>query len=144
MTPSQVFLLANALVMPQWLLMIFGPKWKITNWLSAYYPIPAILAVLYFFYIFNGEAKLDPNSFSTLEGVKNLFATGGDTGMLAGWIHYLCFDLMTGCWILNDSKQKGINHFAVIPCLFFCFMLGPIGFLLYLIIRFFFMGKVEG
>jgi Domain of unknown function (DUF4281) len=136
MTASQVFLLANALVFPHWLLIIFLPKWKITIWLSNNYPISAILAILYAYYITQGDAKMDMNSFATLEGVKNLFATGGDKGMLAGWLHYLCFDLMVGCWIFNDAQSKSINHFLVIPCLFFSFMLGPVGLLLYLIVRF--------
>ncbi len=137
MTASQIFLLANALVIPHWIMMIFLPKWKITHWFSSYYPISLILALMYCFYITNGDAKLDMNSFSTLEGVKNLFATGGDNGMLAGWLHYLCFDLMVGCWIFNDSQSKNIKHLLIIPCLFFSLMLGPLGLAMYLILRFF-------
>jgi hypothetical protein len=135
MTPSQVFLLANALVFPHWILMIFLPKWHVTRWLSNNYPSSIVLAVLYVYYIFNGEAKMDMNSFSTLEGVKTLFATGGDTGMLAGWLHYLCFDLVVGCWIFNDAQSRQIKHWLIVPCLFFSFMLGPVGFLLYMVVK---------
>ncbi len=55
--------------------------------------------------------------------------------LLAGWIHYLAFDLWVGCWELTNAQKLGINHFLVIPCLFLTFMFGPIGLLLYFIIR---------
>ena len=55
--------------------------------------------------------------------------------LLAGWIHYLCFDLFIGSWEVRDSEQRGISHWLVLPCLFFTFMLGPVGLLLYFTIR---------
>jgi hypothetical protein len=57
---------------------------------------------------------------------------------LAGWIHYLAFDLLVGIWEVRDSHERGVPHWLVIPCLFFTFMLGPIGFLLYCAVRYFF------
>ena len=53
----------------------------------------------------------------------------------AGWVHYLAFDLMTGIWIKRNSLKYGIPHLLVIPCLLLTFMLGPVGLLLYLLIR---------
>jgi len=133
MSPDAVFQVANLLVMPQWLLMIVAPRWSVTQWLVRTLLIPALLAVLYTYYIFLGGSKLDFQSFSTLAGVKALFSEGG--AVLAGWIHYLAFDLTVGSWVLRNGQRRGVNHFLLIPCLFFCFMLGPLGLLLYLIIR---------
>lgn len=135
MSPDAVFQVANLLVMPQWLLMIVAPRWSVTQWLVRTLLIPALLAVLYAYYIFLGGSQLDFQSFSTLAGVKALFSQGG--AVLAGWIHYLAFDLTVGSWVLRNGQRWGVNHFLLIPCLFFCFMLGPIGLLLYLIIRYF-------
>ena len=128
------FQIANALVLPQWLLMIFAPRWSVTQWLVRSYLIPALLACLYAYFIFSG-GPLDFNDFSTLEGVKRLFSKGGDGAVLAGWIHYLAFDLVAGSFVLNDSQAKEIGHGWVVLPLFFCFMLGPIGLLAYWIIR---------
>ena len=55
--------------------------------------------------------------------------------LLAGWIHYLCFDLFIGSWEVRDAKAQGISHWLVIPCLFLTFMFGPVGLLLYFALR---------
>jgi hypothetical protein len=54
---------------------------------------------------------------------------------VAGWVHYLAFDLMTGLFIKRNALKHGISHWLLIPCLFLTFMFGPIGLLLYFLIR---------
>lgn len=134
MSPEAVFNLANTLVLPQWLLMIVAPRWFMTKWLMNSYLIPVGLAIIYVIYLFSG-GPVDFGSFGSLSGVKALFANGGDGIMLAGWVHYLAFDLVAGTFVLRDSQEKGIPHLWIVVPLFFCFMLGPVGLLLYWIIR---------
>jgi len=55
--------------------------------------------------------------------------------LLAGWIHYLAFDLFIGAWEVRDAQRNQIPHLVVIPCLVMTFMLGPIGLLFYFAIR---------
>ena len=133
MNLETVFSIVNALVLPQWLLMIFAPNWSWTQKLVNSYLIPIALTTVYAYYIFSGMGDMDFRAFSTLAGVKQLFTI--EQGVLAGWIHYLCFDLFTGSWVLKDSLERGSNRIIVGVCLFFCFMLGPIGLLLYLTTR---------
>ncbi|MCA0231402.1 MAG: DUF4281 domain-containing protein [Bacteroidetes bacterium] len=137
------FQVANMLVFPQWMLMIFAPQWKGTQWLVKSYLATALLACLYAYYIFSG-APLDFNDFSTLAGIKNLFAKGGDTALLAGWIHYLAFDLVAGSVVLQDAQRKNIAHFWIILPLVFCFMLGPVGLLMYWLVRLFKTKRIAG
>ncbi len=134
MTPDTVFQIASTLVMPQWLLMVVAPRWFVTQFLVQSFLIPVLLAVFYAYYIFAG-GPLDFGAFSTLEGVKGLFQNGGDGVMLAGWIHYLAFDLIAGSVVLRDAQEHGIAHGWVVVPILFCFMLGPIGLLLYWVIR---------
>ena len=142
MSPDAVFQVASTIILPQWLLMIVAPRWHVTQWLVRSYLIPVILGVLYAIYIF-GNGPIDFSAFGTLAGVKKLFSTGGDNVMLAGWIHYLAFDLVAGSFVLRDSQQHQIRHWFIIIPLFFCFMLGPIGLLLYWIIRLFHLRKLS-
>ena len=136
MSNETTFSLANALVFPQWVLMIVAPRWRVTQWLVRTPLIPAVLAVLYATYLFTSTGgSLDFMSFATLKGVMTLFQTGGEQVMLAGWIHYLAFDLVAGCYILRDAQERGIAHGWLVPCLLFSFMLGPIGMLLYMGVR---------
>lgn len=134
MSPEAVFSLASTIVLPQWLLMVLAPHWFVTRWLMNSYLIPVCLAVIYVIYLFGG-GPVDFGAFGTLAGVKQLFAKGGDGVMLAGWVHYLAFDLVAGTVVVRDSQEKAIPHWLIVLPLFFCFMLGPVGLLLYWIIR---------
>lgn len=133
MTADTVFQIVNTLVVPQWLLMIFAPRWKPTDFLTKTLLIPALLALVYSYYLFFGNSTLNLQSFSTLAGVKSLFSH--DTGLLAGWIHYLAFDLTVGSWMIRNAQRQQVAHGWVIPGLLFSFLLGPIGLLWYLTVR---------
>ena len=95
--------------------------------------IPALLAVAYAGLIGAYFAAAE-GGFSSLEAVRSLFDS--DALLLAGWLHYLAFDLLVGAWQVRTARAEGIPHLLVVPCLVLTFMLGPVGFLLFLIIRF--------
>ena len=145
MTPENAFSLANLLILPQWLLMIVAPRWRVTQVLAQWLPVPMILAVFYVYYLFAASAStngpgqsgpaLDFRSFSTLQGVMSLMRSGLKEAALAGWIHYLAFDLVAGSYVLRDGQARSIHHGWLIPCLLLCFMLGPSGLLLYGLMR---------
>ncbi len=71
--------------------------------------------------------------FGSLKSVMALFTE--ENAVLAGWVHYLAFDLLIGMWMLDQNKELKINQLLIAPCLFLTFMLGPIGFLLFIIIK---------
>lgn len=133
MTPAEVFSIANLMAMPMWLLMIILPKWKITRYLIDYKVIPLLLALLYVIYIFLAFKISGGMDFGNLSSVMALFTE--ENAVLAGWVHYLAFDLLVGMWMLDQNKQLGIHQLLMVPCLFGTFMLGPVGFLLFMIIR---------
>jgi len=68
-------------------------------------------------------------SFSTLHGVAELFAN--PWVLLAGWVHYLAFDLFVGTWETRDAMAHGVSRWLLLPCLFLTFIFGPVGFLVY-------------
>jgi hypothetical protein len=57
--------------------------------------------------------------------------------VVAGWIHYLIFDLFVGAWEARDARRRGVPHLLLVPCLLFTLMIGPVGLLLYVVVRFF-------
>ncbi len=71
--------------------------------------------------------------FSSLHGVAELFSN--PWLLLAGWVHYLAFDLFVGTWEVRDSLERGVPRLLVVPCLLLTFMLGPVGFLTYHVTR---------
>lgn len=131
MTANLVFQIVNTAVLPAWIVLIFFPKKSWRN--PVIYSFAAIMALTYAIYVSTGLGNFDMESFSKLEGIKAMFTS--DVAVLTGWIHYLVFDLLVGNWVLNNSQKHKINHYIIIPCLLLCFMFGPIGFLLYSIVK---------
>ncbi len=54
--------------------------------------------------------------------------------VLAGWVHYLAFDLFIGSWQVRDARRNRVPFVLVVPCLVLTFLFGPIGLLLYLLL----------
>ena len=134
MTPDSIFSICSSIAMIGWLiLLIISPFWFDTDKLLIGIII-TLFAIVYAWLIAQSFHAGDFQKFSTLNGVMELFTN--KTAVTAGWVHYLAFDLMTGIWIKKNSEKYGIKHWLIIPCLFFTFMLGPVGLLLYLIVRF--------
>ena len=133
MTNTEVFSIANMMAMPMWLLLIILPKWKVTRFLIYYKVIPLVLSLFYAFYIvllIQSGAGLD---FGSLSSVMSLFTI--EEAVMAGWVHYLAFDLLIGMWMINQNRTLGIHQLLMAPCLFATFMLGPVGFLLFSILK---------
>jgi len=133
MTPTEVFSIANMIAIPMWVLMLFFSKWKVTRFLIDFKVIPLALAFMYAIYIFQAIQISGMMDFGSLTSVITLFTE--ENAVLAGWIHYLAFDLIVGMLVLDQNKELKINQLVMAPCLFLTFMLGPIGFLLFMIIK---------
>ncbi len=132
MTLEGLFSLASSVVMPGWLLLVFVPRWKWTTRLVAGVLIPGLLALIYLYLIATHWAGSE-GGFSSLAEVKRLFEN--DALLLAGWVHYLGFDLFVGTWEVRDALKAGLPHLALVPCLVLTFLFGPIGLLLYFVLR---------
>ena len=134
MALETIFRLCSGLAMLGWLGLVFVPKWTVARELLPSVIIPVLLGVTYasLMFSFRGEATAAVG-FGSLAEVKALFSV--DALLLAGWIHYLAFDLFIGAWIVRDSQSHDLRHLLVIPCLFFTLMTGPFGLLIYLLLK---------
>ena len=133
---ESAFQWVNGLVLPGWWILFFAPRWRFGAWLVSGVLIPSLLAIAYLVLVvisMNMPESVGPEAFLSLAGVMTLF--DNPVGVVAGWTHYLVFDLAIGSWQVRDSAKNGIPHKWVIPCLFFTLMLGPVGFLMYLGLR---------
>jgi hypothetical protein len=133
MSPDLAFAICNFGVLPAWLLLAAAPSWKYTHSLVHAIWIPVLLGVVYLTAFALRPEPPKGADFSSLRGVMQLFTS--PFAVLAGWVHYLAFDLFVGAWEVRDAKRRGIAHLWVVPCLFFTLMLGPIGLMIYLLIR---------
>jgi hypothetical protein len=133
MTPDVVFSICSAAVMPAWLLLVVAPGAVWTQRLVHSVLVPLLLGLVYLTGFLTAPAAPEGASFGSLEGVVLFFSQ--PHSVLVGWVHYLVFDLFVGAWEVRDARRHGIHHGLVVPCLFFTLMLGPIGLMMYLVLR---------
>src|SRR5689334_19957118 len=107
MTPNQVFAIANAVALVPWLLLAVlpGRRW-VTHAITGL-ALPMLFAITYTVIVaaqFSGSS----GGFSSLADVALLFSN--PWLLLAGWIHYLAFDLLVGTWMVIDARERGLPH----------------------------------
>lgn len=132
MPPETIFSACSTLVLPGWLLLVFLPRWKWSARIVSAVLIPLALAVVYVSIVVAHFGQSE-GGFGSLADVSRLFQN--PHALLAGWIHYLAFDLFVGAWEVRDAQRVGLHHLLVVPCLALTFLLGPAGLLLYFLLR---------
>lgn len=139
MTPDQLFQLANPLALLGWLVLLAAPLAPRAAQAVAAAAIPLLLSLAYAGLVlaFWWQA---PGGFGSLPEVQALFTHPHIA--LAGWLHYLAFDLFLGAWQVRTARAEGIAHWLVIPCLILTFLFGPAGLLTFAILRFTLVRKV--
>lgn len=133
MSLDDLFSLCNVGVLPGWIVLVFAPRWRLGTGFLVPLMVPCALAIVY---LAVGIVALNngvEGGFSTLDSVSLLF--GNRYLVVAGWVHYLAFDLVVGCWEVRDAQRLGIHHLLVVPCLALTFLAGLVGFLLYVLLR---------
>lgn len=126
------FLAANGLATIGWASLILAPGWRPGARVVAPVVVPGLLAVLYAGCMVAGLPRAE-GGFLSLAEVSGLLAH--PVVLLGGWIHYLAFDLVVGSWEVRDARKIRLPHAVVVPCLILTFMMGPVGFLAYLMVR---------
>jgi hypothetical protein len=132
MTPENLFSIASAAVLPGWLALACAPLARAKAVLLARV-IAVLLSGLYVTLLVTGLAGQGPPagaSFNTLEGVRLLLSS--PQALLAGWVHYLVFDLWVGSW---EAEDNNLPHWLLLPCLALTFLAGPTGLLLYHLLK---------
>ncbi len=132
MNAASIFSMGNSVIILGWLLLIILPNWKYTQTLVLNGLI-ILYAIVYSFLILKDIGDFKADSFSTLANVKALFQN--DNAVVAGWFHYLAFDLFVGAYIVRKGISIGISRWLYTLPLPFTFMFGPFGYLIFFIIK---------
>jgi len=134
MTHEQIFSAMNLLGLAGWAALALAPLRRGTLILVAR-GVAVLLSLVYA--VLMTRAMLGPDGgdggFGSLAGVMSLFAHAAV--MLPAWIHYLAFDLWVGTWEAEDAARAGLPHWLLLPALALTLWFGPMGLLLYLLLR---------
>lgn len=136
MTPVTIFSPLNLFAMLGWIVLIAGivldRAWMRDKLAGLYWPLA--LSIGYCVAIALGFGAFSAGgNFETLAGLRQLFLN--DWALLAGWAHYLAFDLFVGAWIAREASLSGVSRWFMIPVLPLTFMFGPAGLLLFQILK---------
>ncbi|MEM6513407.1 MAG: ABA4-like family protein [Pseudomonadota bacterium] len=131
--PNLVFEVAGAPLLLFWALIVFLPTW---SWTERIYRtrLPMLyLAVMYSVIVIYGLVT-EPAMFATLlrpdlAGVQTLLST--EIGATAGWIHFLCFDLLVATLIWRRALDKAHSFIWVSPVMLLTLFLAPMGWLVF-------------
>lgn len=132
MDAASIFSLGNSCILIGWILLIFLPNWKYTQ-ASILNGLIVLYALVYTYLILKDIGDFRADSFSSLANVKALFQN--DNAVAAGWFHYLAFDLFIGAYIVRKSISLGISRVFYTLALPFTFMFGPMGYLMFFVIK---------
>lgn len=134
MLPDDLFRHATTLAMSGWLVLTVSIvlSWRFGRDIIAGLVVPGLLSAGYVA-IIAAHWSSAPGGFGSLADVAALFESRWM--LLAGWVHYLAFDLFLGAWIARDANARGVSRWLVIPLLPATLLFGPLGLALWLAIR---------
>jgi hypothetical protein len=124
---STIFSLMNSAALLGWLVLLLAPRrWHTLGWLPRY-AVPGAIALVYVA-LMGAHFAAAGGGFGSIGAVRRLFDS--DPVLVAGWGHYLAFDLLVGTMLADRLDRAGVTRLLQAPVLLTTFMFGPAGWLL--------------
>ena len=145
LTFENIYIWANFGVLPFWLMLIFIPNSRITQIFVNSVILPLILSIAYVYIIYQTILLEEPifdffKLYLSLDNLYIIFAT--ESFLLVFWLHFLALNLFLGSWVSRDGVKYGMSRSLLLIPLFLIYFTGPLGLVLYWMIRIFFAKKL--
>ncbi|HSU23875.1 MAG TPA: ABA4-like family protein [Variovorax sp.] len=127
-----IFSFASLLALLGWVALVLSPWTPVWSDRIAAWWIPSVIAMAYAALVLVHFGRAE-GGFGSLDEVARLFSSR--PVLLAGWLHYLAFDLAIGAWEVREARRRSVPFAFVVPCLAATFLVGPAGFLLFVAVR---------
>ena len=145
-TIETIYLWLNFGVIPIWLVLIFFPNSKLNKIFLTSIFLPLIFGLIYVYIFYQlmllNEDILDYLSiYSGLDELADLFTN--ELFLLIFWVHFLAINLFLGSWDSRDALKYSIPKIFSAISLILIYFTGPIGLIVYWILRIFFAKKIS-
>ncbi len=145
-TIETIYLWLNFSVIPIWLVLIFFPNSKLNKIFLTSIFLPLIFGLIYIYIFYQlmllNEDILDYLSiYSGLDELADLFTN--ELFLLIFWVHFLAINLFLGSWVSRDALKYSIPKIFSAISLILIYFTGPIGLIVYWILRIFFAKKIS-
>tara|TARA_B100000686_G_C16720559_1_gene934690 strand:+ start:1038 stop:1511 length:474 start_codon:yes stop_codon:yes gene_type:complete len=145
LTSENIYLWTNFGIIPFWLLILFIPNSRFTQIFVNSVIIPLIISSAYIYLIYQ-TVLLDEPIFDTLrlylslDNLYTVFAT--ENFLLVFWLHFVSLNLFLGSWVSRDGIKYNMSRKLLFIPLILIYFMGPVGLVLYWIIRVFYAKKL--
>ena len=145
-TLEMIYLWLNLGILPFWFILIFFPQSQICRvFITSVFPLFILsLAYSYLLYVAqmnNYDFLQNFTLYFGLNEISNLFEN--QSFLIVFWVHFLAMNLFCGGWMVNDSQMFKMNKFLVALPLIITYLIGPIGIVIYWIIRIFYAKRIN-
>ena len=145
-TIEMLYFWVNFGVLPFWLILIFFPNSNLSKYfITSIFPILLLsgtyIFVLYKSYLNSYNFIGNFNLYLGFDELSDLFSD--KSFLITFWVHFIAINLFVGGWIVKDSQRLMINKILVILPLIFTYLIGPLGLLLYWLIRIFYAKNIN-
>ena len=145
-TIDMLYYWVNLGVLPFWLILIFFSTSNLCRYfVTSIFPIfilsGAYIFLLYKSYLNSYDFVSNFNLYMSIDETTDLFSNKNFLMMF--WIHFISINLFTGGWIVKDSQKFVINKFLISIPLIITYLIGPLGLLIYWLIRIFYAKNIS-
>ena len=145
LTFENIYLWTNFGILPFWLMLIIIPNSKVTQILINSVILPLILSITYVYVIYQTVLLDEPifdifKLYLSLDNLYTVFAT--ESFLLIFWLHFLTLNLFLGSWVSRDGVKHNMSRGLVSFPLILIYFTGPLGLVLYWLIRIFYAKKL--
>ena len=146
LTFENIYLWTNFGILPLWLMLIIIPNSKFTQFFVNSIIVPLIVSATYTYIIYQAILMDEPifdffKLYLSLDNLYTLFAT--ESFLLVFWLHFLALNLFLGSWISRDGIKYNMPRSLVFLPLILVYFTGPLGLVLYWIIRVFYAKRIS-
>ena len=145
-TIEMIYYWVNLGVLPFWFILIFFPQSYLSRYfVTSIFPI-LLLSISYVFLFYKSFLNSydflgNFNLYLGIGDLSNLFAD--NSFLMMFWVHFVSINLFAGGWIVKDSQKFLINKILLSIPLIITYLIGPVGLMVYWIIRIFYAKRLS-
>ncbi len=141
-----LYMWVNIGVLPFWFMLIFFPQSHLSRiFVASIFPMlilsGAYIFVLYKSYLIGYNFIGNFSLYLSLDELSRLFED--HLYLMLFWIHFIAINLFIGGWIAKDSQKFNINKIIISIPLIITYLIGPIGLIVYWVIRIFYAKRIS-
>ena len=145
LTFENIFVWTSFGILPFWFMLIFIPNSKVTQFFVNSIILPLILSTAYVYVIYQTILLDEPifdvfRLYLSLDNLYTIFAT--ESFLLIFWLHFVALNLFLGSWVSRDGIKYNMSRGLIFIPLVLIYFTGPLGFVLYWLIRVFYAKRL--